>query len=65
MKYHLTTAFLLAFIAMECVGIYWLLTGSLPHLLARVDPTVLVACAMGIGGGTVGLVYSMANKGPD
>lgn len=48
MKFYLTIAALLAFLAMECIGLYWLTTGSLPPPLLRVEPTVLVAGTVGV-----------------
>ena len=63
MKYYYILASLLAFLAMECVGVYWLSTGHLPPLLVRVDPTVLVWGSMGILVATVWAMGTMITSG--
>ena len=58
MKYYLTITAMLAFLAMECAGVYWLMTGSLPPPLVRVDPTVLAWLAAGV---TAGFIWSLVS----
>ncbi len=65
MKFYLTVAAMLAFIAMECTGVYWMMTGSLPPPLLRVDPTVLVAGTVGVTIAFIWALVSMFNHTPD
>jgi hypothetical protein len=65
MKFYLTITALLAFLAMECTGVYWLMTGSLPPALTRVDPTVLVAGTVGVTIAFIWALVSMFNHNPD
>ena len=59
MRFYLITAAMLAFLAMECSGVYWLSTGSLPPPLTRVDPTVLAWLAVGVTAGFLWALVSM------
>lgn len=63
MKFYLVCSALLAFIAMECIGLYWMTTGSLPPLLARVDPTVLWWVSMGVMAAAIWALVSMMKNG--
>ena len=65
MKFYLTITAMLAFIAMECAGVYWLMTGSLPPPLVRVDPTVLAWLVAGVSAGFIWALYSMFSHTPD
>ena len=63
MRFYIICAALIAFIAMECTGVYWMMNGSLPPPLLRVDPTVLAWLAAGVTLGAAGALYSMFKYG--
>ncbi len=65
MKFYLTVAAMLAFIAMECTGVYWMMTGSLPPPLLRVDPTVLAGLAAGVAVAFIWALVSMFSTNHD
>jgi hypothetical protein len=65
MRFYLTITAMLAFLAMECAGVYWLMTGSLPSPLLRVDPTVLAWLTVGVTVGFLWALVSMLTHNPD
>ncbi len=62
-RYYFTIATLLAFLTVECIGVYTLMNEGLPEFLLGYDPLVLVGIAGAVSALTAGVLVLASREG--